>query len=165
MGHQAAAFTRTYDETFDMIVEARNYMRHMLPRERRFGEDNEVGLRFSCEAMRVTSRLTQVMAWLMMQRAVLDGEITQEEALNDHNRLSGQDVCLSGDEYPPHMPAGLCSLLQRSQRLYERVLRLERMAVSRLPESLSDPLSSAMTGAFGAPWRQEGFSLSSVPSN
>jgi regulator of CtrA degradation len=136
MTEQPAVFTRTYDETFDMIVEARNYMRHMLPRERRQGEDGDAGLRFSCEALRVTSRLTQVMAWLMLQRAVVDGEMTQAEALCEQNRLSGQNVCLSGEEYFPMMPAGLCSLLQRSQRLYERVSRLEAMALSRLPSVL-----------------------------
>lgn len=136
MAEQPAMFTRTYDETFDMIVEARNYMRHMLPRERRNGDNGDVGLRFSCEALRVTSRLTQVMAWLMMQRAVHDGEMTLEEALCERNRLSGQDVCLGGEDHPPLMPPGLCSLLQRSQKLYERVSRLERMALSRLPASL-----------------------------
>ena len=136
MAEQPAVFTRTYDETFEMIVEARNYMRHMLPRERRNGDNGDVGLRFSCEALRVTSRLTQVMAWLMMQRAVLDGEMTQEEALCERNRLSGQDVCLGGEDHPPLMPPGLCSLLQRSQKLYERVSRLERMAISRLPSAL-----------------------------
>jgi len=157
MGHQTAAFTRTYDETLDLIVEARNYMRHMLPRDRRAGDDGDAGLRFCCEALRVTSRLTQAMAWLMMQRAVQDGEISQEEALNEANRLAGQDVCLGGEEESDLMPAGLCSLLQRSQKLYERVLRLETMAVGRLPESLEMSL--------GTGWGSTPFSPSSYPSN
>ena len=132
MAEQPAVFTRTYDETFDMIVEARNYMRHMLPRERRHGDNGDAGLRFSCEALRVTSRLTQVMAWLMMQRAVIEGEMSLDEALCERNRLSGQDVCLGGGVCAPMMPPGLCSLLNRSQRLYERVSRLEEMALSRM---------------------------------
>jgi len=132
MAEQPAVFTRTYDETFEMIVEARNYMRHMLPRERRHGQDGGAGLRFSCEALRVTSRLMQVMAWLMMQRAVIDGEMSLDEALCERNRLSGQDVCLGGETCPPMMPPGLCSLLSRSQRLYERVSRLEEMVLRRM---------------------------------
>lgn len=132
MGSQTAIFTRTYDETLDMIVEARNYMTHVQPRtipKRRGNPD----LRFSCEALRVTSRLTQVMAWLMLQRAVVHGEISAEEACLDCNRLSGHDVCLDTDGMQDDsLPAGLRSLLDRSYRLYQRVARLEEMVLVRV---------------------------------
>lgn len=132
MGSQTAIFTRTYDETLSMIVEARNYMTHAEPRvslRRRGGPD----LRFSCEALRVTSRLTQVMAWLMLQRAVLYGEISAEEACLDCNRLSGREVCLDTDSMEDDsLPDGLRSLLDRSYRLYQRVSRLEEMVLVRV---------------------------------
>jgi regulator of CtrA degradation len=132
MGAQTAIFTRTYDETLSMIVEARNYMAHQdprVPRRRRGGED----LHFSCEALRVTSRLTQVMAWLMLQRAVVYGEISPEEACLDHNRLSGREVCLDTNSMDDDsLPAGLRSLLTRSYRLYQRVSRLEEMVLVRV---------------------------------
>ena len=132
MGAQPVIFTRTYDETLDMIVEARNYMAYLEPRERRrCGGMPE--LRVSCEALRVTSRLTQVMAWLMLQRAVQFGEITPVEACEERHRLSGRDVCLDtaslGDV---SLPAGLRSLLDRSYRLYQRVSRLEEMVLTRV---------------------------------
>jgi regulator of CtrA degradation len=132
MAPQTAIFTRTYDETLNMIVEARNYMTHNEPRSlrRRSGFSD---LRFSCEALRVTSRLTQVMAWLMLQRAVIHGEISAEEACDERNRLSGRDVCLdttaNADE---SLPDGLKSLLSRSYHLYTRISRLEEMVVSRV---------------------------------
>ncbi|MBC7906941.1 MAG: DUF1465 family protein, partial [Rhodospirillaceae bacterium] len=56
-----AYFRRTYDETLDLMVEARNYMAYAQWRQRERAELT-AGLRMSCEAMRVTSRLTQVMA-------------------------------------------------------------------------------------------------------
>ena len=134
MQAEMAFFTRTYDETLDLIVEARNYMVHNRPAGRRAripasGEN----LRFSCEALRVTSRLTQVMAWLMLQRAVQDGEISAREACDEKNRLSGQSVCLdeSGLE-DGEIPAGLQSLLNRSLSLYKRISRLEEMVVARV---------------------------------
>ena len=52
-----AHFTRTYDEALDLIVEARNYMVHLRPAVRRRRGTGE-SLRLSCEALRVTSRLT-----------------------------------------------------------------------------------------------------------
>lgn len=127
-----AFFSRTYDETMDLMVEARNYMAYVERREReRAGV--MAGLRMSCEAMRVTSRLTQVMAWLMVQRAVHEGELTAEDALAEPHRLSGGSVCL--DETYGHdetIPGGLRSLLERSLSLYVRVARLEQMMVRRL---------------------------------
>jgi regulator of CtrA degradation len=129
---QPTYFGRTYDETMDLMVEARNYLAY-AERSERQRAGLETGLRMSCEAMRVTSRLTQVMAWLMMQRAVQDGEIPQEEAITDENRLSGGDVCLdesfSNDET---LPRGLRSLMDRSYRLYVRVSRLEEMVRDRV---------------------------------
>lgn len=127
-----AFFRRTYDETMDLMVEARNYMAYVERREReRAGA--VAGLRMTCEALRVTSRLTQVMAWLMMQRAVHAGEIEVGEALADANRLSGGEVCLdetfTTDE---SLPGGLRSLLDRSFRLYTRVARLEEQMLRRL---------------------------------
>ncbi len=129
---QPAFFRRTYDETMTLMVEARNYLAFAERREReRVG--GMIGLRMSCEAMRVTSRLTQVMAWLMLQRAVHEGEVEAEEALRDECRLSGADVCLdesfSGDET---LPNHLRSLMDRSYRLYVRVARLEEMLVQRV---------------------------------
>ncbi|KIM00123.1 protein of unknown function DUF1465 [Paramagnetospirillum magnetotacticum MS-1] len=129
---QPAFFRRTYDETMTLMVEARNYLTYSERRERdRLG--GMIGLRMSCEAMRVTSRLTQVMAWLMLQRAVQEGEIEVEDALRDECRLSGTEVCLdetfSGDET---LPNHLRSLMDRSFRLYVRVARLEEMLVQRV---------------------------------
>jgi len=131
MGHPTANFTRTYDETLAMIVEARNYMAFVEPRQRH-QLDGLPDLRFSCEALRVTSRLTQVMAWLMLQRAVQDGEIPSEEVCRDCNRLAGQEVCLDNTaDDDETLPSGLRSLLSRSYHLYRRVSRLEEMVLRR----------------------------------
>jgi len=132
MAPQPTMFTRTFDEALDLIIEARNYMAHVSPRERR--PDSTVGtLYYSCEAFRLTSRLTQAMAWLMMQRAVQEGEVTEDEALCEGNRLSGHDVCLDAASIDdPRLPTGLRSLLARSYSLYLRVSRLEEMTMARI---------------------------------
>ncbi|HIJ64134.1 MAG TPA: DUF1465 family protein [Rhodospirillaceae bacterium] len=131
MDQQPLIFSRTYDETLKMIVEARNYMAHMEPRrQRRFSGIGE--LRLSCEALRVTSRLTQVMAWLMLHRAVQCGEISLQDACQECHRLSGRDVCLDTSAVSEsNIPSGLRSLLERSYSLYQRVSRLEEMVLTR----------------------------------
>jgi regulator of CtrA degradation len=110
--HGAVYFRRTYDETMTLMVEARNYAAYVERREREaLGLAD--GLRMSCEALRVTSRLTQVMAWLMMQRAVQEGEVSPDQALDDDHRLAGAEVCLdqryNEDET---LPGGLRSTQQ-----------------------------------------------------
>ncbi len=122
-----AFFGRTYDEAMGLLVEARNYviaddMRHpeeIKPSDR---------LILCCETMRLTARLTHVMAWLLAQKAVHAGEITLAEAAAEPFSLGGSTTCL--DEHPGVASLGddwLLGLLDRSKRLYIRVSRLDEM--------------------------------------
>jgi len=82
----------------------------------------------SCEAMRLTSRLTQVMAWLLMQKAVQAGEVARDAACAPEHRLAGQAACLRvAPTVPVEMPPRLHSLLARSHSLYRRVERLDAL--------------------------------------
>ncbi|MBU2092187.1 MAG: DUF1465 family protein, partial [Alphaproteobacteria bacterium] len=85
---------RTFDEILDLLVEARDCATAMRrrPVARRIGVAE---IRASSEALRVTSRLTHAMAWVMVQKAVHAGEITPEEASAEEHRLGGQSVCLT----------------------------------------------------------------------
>ncbi len=121
-------FNGTYDETMALLVEARNYIAYHEAVDHR-SLPPRVRLQISYESMRVTSRLTQVMAWLLAQKAVHAGEITREQAASDDFALSGGDVCTdpSGPDNE-ELPAGLRSLLERSHKLYMRVSRLDERA-------------------------------------
>ncbi len=121
-------FRGTYDEAFDLLVEARNYVKYampMTPAARRGSPADPISL--TMETMRLTTRLTQVMAWLMAQRAVLDGEIGEKEFSEEAcYRLEGQAVCLKRSiEAMEDLPRGLLDLMERSYRLYSRVQRLD----------------------------------------
>ncbi|TAD87517.1 MAG: DUF1465 family protein [Alphaproteobacteria bacterium] len=128
---EAIFITRTYDETMTLLVEARDYLSYGEPFERaRLTAGDR--LKANCEAMRITSRLTQVMAWLLVQRAVAAGEISLHEAVQEPHRLSGQAVCHVTDAFPEvPLPNGLRSLLDRSHALYRRIERLDQMVASR----------------------------------
>ena len=122
-----AFFDKTYNETLDLLVEARNYIAFQCPMESR----NLVPLArllVSQETMRISCRLTQVMAWLLAQRAVQSGEISEHQALTDEFSLGASQICLDerwlDDE---RLPAALRRLMQRSLDVYRRVERLERM--------------------------------------
>lgn len=78
---------------------------------------------FSCESLKVTTRLMHVIAWLLTQRAVAAGEMTRADALDPSRRL-GQ---------PPHtddaalhdMPLHARALVEASIDLFRRTARLE----------------------------------------
>jgi len=123
-----AFFHRTYDEAMDLLVEARNYVAVGDLRKGGRPASSTERLVLCCETMRLTTRLTHVMAWLLAQRAVHAGEITPEEGASEKFSLGGETVCLKEAD-PDLMPADswLETLLVRSKRLYERVSRLDEM--------------------------------------
>lgn len=142
---------RTYSELFDLIVETRDYLEaSQQARLRRQagagfcavpGRGGGAGLermrtvvarldeaQISCETMRMTSRLTQAMAWVMVQKAVHCGELTLAEASEERYRLGGQEVCLAERHAAElDMPPELRRLMDRSLSVYRRIERLDRM--------------------------------------
>lgn len=99
----------------------------------------------SCEAMRITVRMTQIIAWLMLHRAVLAGDLTRKEVLSEEYRvLRGQSCLESISETDADLPPRLRELLKESRTLYVRVLRLDdrcRKRSSSLPPLRSRPFS------------------------
>lgn len=122
-----ALILRTYDEALALTREVRDYIAGQAPADKA-ALDHDTQLIASCEEMRVTARMTQVMAWLMLQRAVNDGELERDEAAKPDNRLAGQETCLAEPAIDPvYLPERLNDLLERSRGLYERIHRLDLM--------------------------------------
>lgn len=117
---------RTYDEAKSLLAEARIYLRCHEEADRDCMTELE-GLRAVGEGLRLTTRLTEVLAWSMVQQALHRGEITREEAAEPRRRLGSRRICLEQDPLPGEgdLPPKLASLLHRSRSLYERALRLD----------------------------------------
>ncbi len=123
-----AFFGKTYEEAKGLLVEARNYIAYLEPADRGVLEPLD-RLYLSRETMRMTARLTQIMAWLLAQRAVLAGEITSEEAIADARPLADLDVCMEEvDLAALGMPPRLVRLVDKSRHLFVRVARLDELA-------------------------------------
>ncbi len=123
-----AFFSRTYDEAVDLVEAARSYLKVLEPIDRKTLAAPD-RLRLCSETMRMTARLTQIMAWLLSQRAVHAGEITRAEALSDQQALTDVAVCMTQDEQAWRgLPQRLVNLLDKSHRLYVRVARLDELA-------------------------------------
>lgn len=79
---------------------------------------------FSCESLKVTTRLMHVIAWLLMRRAVEAGELTTVQARDPARRLgTAQD---SDASVVAELPPMARDLINNSRDLYERVERFDR---------------------------------------
>ena len=119
-------FARTFADGMGLVEEAAAYLdgdgrkdSKDLPRV--------AALAYAGESMRLTTRLMQVASWLLVQRAVDEGEMTEEEAANEKYRLGAKEIC-RGRKLEGHdlLPNRLLELLARSEKLYDRVERLDR---------------------------------------
>jgi regulator of CtrA degradation len=125
-------FGRTYGEAMTLLVEARDYLAHREPIERQ-AQQPPIRLRMSCETMRLTARLTQIMGWLLSQRAVFEGELTPEAALEGQDVLAEIEICMADAAAGvAELPQRLRHLLDRSRRLFVRVARLDELARRRI---------------------------------
>ncbi|MBO6757887.1 MAG: DUF1465 family protein [Roseibium sp.] len=85
-------------------------------------------LGYATESMRLTTRLMQLASWLLLQRAVNEGEMSPEQASNDKNkvRLEKLSTATHGGAWN-ELPETLRDLILRSIRLQERVVHLDNM--------------------------------------
>lgn len=121
-----------FNETMQLLKDAHEYF--FL-----FGEDDQsridaqIKTLYSCEMSRITLRLSSVMAWIMVQRAIIAGKIEREEALTKYG-LDFKDIC-TVDNRVLHgvLPSYVCFLLDRTLELYERVMRLDEQMKNSAP--------------------------------
>ncbi len=114
---------------------------------------------YATESMRLTTRLLDLASWLLVRRALKEGEITLEEARHKRQRLK-----LKAIGRPSHikgfadLPEGLRRLIEESFKLHDRVVQLDRSMQEPEVESSVVPLATNPVGeqmsllarAFGA---------------
>jgi regulator of CtrA degradation len=115
-------FDRTFEEGMTLVEETAAYLDGAGRHDSKILSRN-AALAYASESMRLTTRLMQVASWLLVQRAVKEGEMAAEAACAENYRLGLE----AGEPAPVEdLPFGLVNLLQRSERLYERVRHLDK---------------------------------------
>ena len=87
----------------------------------------------SCEGLRATTRTMHCLAWLLNTRAYFAGELSEFQ-LRRHGRLP---AALPASD-PSTLPPDAARLVVESERLYARIMRLER-AWRRRDETVPGP--------------------------
>ena len=144
-------FERTFHEGMELVEETAAYL-DGSGRQASKSLSRNGALAYASESMRLTTRLMQVASWLLVQRAVREGDMEPRAACEDRYRLNADEAHDDGetDELPPE----LLELVDRAERLYDRVRHLDRrMYVEGPAEETPNPVLSQfdrLKQAFGS---------------
>lgn len=140
---QSEAFKALFREGMQLVEDTAAYL-DGPGREESRKLPRQAALTYASESMRLTTRLMQIASWLLVQRAVAEGEITSGQALQEKNR-----VRLTAQE-PAHarpaadaLPERLKELIGASGRLHARILHLDRLISDDrpTPEARDSPVA------------------------
>lgn len=108
-----------------------------------------VSLAYATESMRLTTRLMQMASWLLIRRAVNEGELTPEEAREQEHKVRlkpyAEELSTPGRD---QLPERLKELMHATARLHERIVKLDDLirseragVVEKPPHPLNDHLA------------------------
>ena len=132
----SGGFTLLYREGMALIEEVAAYLdgdgrleSRTLPREASFV--------YATESMRLTTRLMQLASWLLLQRAVNEGELTAENARTEKSKVkfSATPDQRGGPGYA-ELPERLKSYIHQGDRLFERVQQFDRLERGGIAETI-----------------------------
>ena len=109
---------------------------------------------YAGESMRVTTRLMQAASWLLVQRAVHDGDMDAEDAAERplSPGLARKSVWAAAPKASISLPPTLQDLLGRSDNLYRRIARLDDVLFrggAAVARGRAGAVSSRLEQAFG----------------
>jgi regulator of CtrA degradation len=122
----SSQFKALYTEGMALVEETASYLdgtgrsaSKVLPRM--------ASVLYAAESMRLTTRLMQMASWLLLQRAVNNGEMSREQVVSEKSkvRLDGFNVDRSAPGWLD-LPEGFRDLVERSLRLQNRIALLDR---------------------------------------
>lgn len=133
------AFMQLFREGMGLVESTANYLdgdgraeSAALPRE--------VSLIYATESMRLTTRLMQIASWLLVQRAVAEGEMTAEQARTENNKVRIAEPMLQPTSAEAaRLPERLRDLIAHSMRLQDRISRIETQ-MTAAPATAANPV-------------------------
>ena len=142
-------FDRTFQEGMELVEETAAYLDGDGRRESKL-LSRSTALAYAGESMKLTTRLMQIASWLLVQRAVREGDMTAEAACEPRYRLANRTA--AGEPGNSELPIALVEYQVRTEKLYDRVLHLDRrMYLDEPEEDAVNPVQSQLdrlTAAF-----------------
>jgi len=121
-----------YERAMDLSEEARELFEWAKFEPATYGEDDTIRVALSCEALRTTTRLMHMLAWLLNHRAFFAGEMSELQ-LRRHGRLPPAQP-LTNPVHLAHMDPAIIDVITESVALYDRIERLDHACGDDLAE-------------------------------
>jgi len=153
---EGKVFERVFIDGMALVEETASYLdgpgrklSSTLPRE--------ASLTYAAWSMELTTRLMQAASWLVMQKAVRDGDMDRADARQKKYRISRDDPALNAAAQRGRgMPEVFLDLVERAENLFERICRLDEAiygdtapaSESPVNQQIADLQRAAETGAF-----------------
>jgi regulator of CtrA degradation len=120
---QSELFARTFREGMALVEETANYL-DGEGREASKTLARETALSYAGASMRLTTMLMQIASWLLVLRAVREGEMALKDASDSKYRLEAPADWAADDDHDG-LPDSLIRLMDTTRQLYERISRLD----------------------------------------
>jgi regulator of CtrA degradation len=126
------AFAELFREGMALVEETATYL-DGPGRQQSKKLERSAALAYATESMRLTTRLMQLASWLLLHRAVKEGEMSLAQAGKEKSKVK----LASTDHHDPNnielLPLALRELVARSQKLYAKVRRLDATIYNQGP--------------------------------
>jgi regulator of CtrA degradation len=151
----SGGFDLLYREGMALIEDVAAYLDGDGRAESR-GLPREASFVYATESMRLTTRLMQLASWLLLQRAVNEGELTVENARAEKEKVKfSATPSERGGPGFAGLPDRLRDYIGKGDRLFDRVVqfdRLERGNIAEQPTAASGDIADQLArlrAAFG----------------
>ncbi len=135
---QSPQFAELYREGMDLVDRTADYIDGAGRREAK-ALTPPASQVYTLESIKLTTRLTQLASWLLVKRAVAAGEITASEAAKHRHRVKLTPQSSVRPKGFETLPPGFMALISESHRLYDRLIRLERLMTASLDAAPEAP--------------------------
>ena len=148
-------FDRVFTQGMALVEEAAAYL-DGPGRSDSKALEREAGLTYASWSMELTTRLMQAASWLVMQKAVRDGDMQPEEAMAPKYRMVREAPALdAGAQRGLGLPDTFLRLVEESEALFDRICRIDAeiygdgtQTESPVNQQIERLKAAAETGAF-----------------
>lgn len=143
----SAQFDRVFKEGMSLVERTASYL-DGEGRKAAKALTGQVTVLYTTESMRLTTRLLDLASWLLIRRALKDGEITEAEAQKKRARVKLQSL-----GRPSHirgfaeLPQGLQRLIEESFALHDRIVQLDLAMTGAADDRLMPAFAANPVGA------------------
>lgn len=142
---ESQRFNTLFTKGMDLVEETANFL-DGEGREQAKHLSKPAAAIYGAESMRLTTRLMQLASWLLLQRAVAEGEMTVDQAIDEKknvklNKLQPRSGGPGWDE----LPQTFLELIDRSVALQNRIMHLDQEiygAGQASPDEIENPVAS-----------------------